>query len=270
LAQIIYITPEGKRVKPILEDALFHELTHAADADNARRMALMEKWEQTRNRFGVGMQPDARSFIADDQMPQTQAFSETLPPSQKEAFKRVMESAYLYEDKPKAFEAVYQQKLPLLLQNPVLRDQYHAAQSEKTWRMEAEDLAVDRTNAFLREFLGKDAYTRGAYQQGRYGKAFIPYPEGKVIQGELTPHERRVNDAAQKDWVREHGEHVTSPDSTLHDFKGVPPPDPKGRVFTDVLPSSHASLKVSEVEANQRSFTPSPTPASGNAEVRHK
>jgi Effector protein len=266
--KLVHITPEGKRIKPTLDDTLFHELTHAADADTPVRRELANKWVNNVAEYGVMMRASTGDFTLTSSLPQNKAFIATLPSEQKEAYQKLIDAADANMGS-KAFNALFEEKLPILLENPILREQYETLKLLNKKKMMAEDLAVDRTNAYIKESRGDKGYTRGSYHQDIYHDAYIGQPAGEVIHGDLTPRQRRQNEAAQQEWVKQYGEHVTSPNSELRDFEGVRIPDPKGREIENVLPPLRVSMDARPIDASQP-FTPSASPKGAKADVTER
>ncbi len=235
IKEVGFITPAGKHVHPLREDFLFHELSHLCDKSGPQLIAAVKKWEEKAKEHEIILSSDKYIFDIDKK---GRLFIENLPADQKEALNDLLKAKKDVNVTADQFAELYHQKLPLLVSNPVLKELSDAEQTFQSLRMGRENQAMNRSNAFLAEFIpkiGKEPYVRGHYDAVDVSKAFISAPDGFTMnEFPLTPKQREENNQLQQQWREQFGDPVRDPHSTIQQFNPVALPSHMQKLLLDI------------------------------------
>jgi hypothetical protein len=264
---VVFITPEGERVKPLLADTLFHELSHASDSSLYDSNTMIDARIDIQRNTGIVLSDEKDKFDVDDKG----QFFQSLNPNQQQILLELKAASQNPNVTDEAFGDQYLKHYGTLLENNTLYQMETLKLAIDKERYKGEDYAVDRSNAFVKELLGDKAYTRGSYFESEYDEKYKALPAGVILSNlSLKPGEKQLNAVRQQEWEQEHGAPVRSADIKSQEWKMVPPDFPMELLKEKIQDIPLFNLKHCQMEhvPSHVSLNASPTPEGKTATVR--
>ena len=229
--KLAIITPSGHYDKQGLDEVLFHESVHASDQSAYAYGKTVKEWAEAKSITGIQLRSQLSEFKLSTP---DETFRASLPKNIVDAVIAIDNSEHDSKRSQAEKDALYAEKLPILLQNKEISHLFHLTQQMVQGRFNAEDLAVDRANAYRAEITGGNGEARGAYGQGIVTEKVEFLPVGRVENLTLNPQEKVLNTEIQKEWTQEHGPPVISSKSELLNFNPVPIPVHMQKLLLDI------------------------------------